>query len=65
MHPVTDAGAVMTAFPMAAAMARYGRRAGFVIGGALGLVGSGLCLLAARSRSFALLLVGSLMFGTW
>lgn len=46
-------------------MARYGRRAGFLLGSAGGMAGGALCALALIQGSFALLLIGAAGFGVY
>lgn len=55
-------GALLT-IPIVSLMARRGRRIGLVISYAVGTVGAGLALIATATSSFALLLIGTFLFG--
>ncbi|WP_226963768.1 MFS transporter [Nostocoides sp. F2B08] len=56
-------GSALIAIPVARMMYARGRRPGLVLGYALALAGAVLIIAAALAGSFALLLVGSLLFG--
>lgn len=58
-------GAMFTAPLLAGYMQRRGRRAGFLLGAAGGLVGSGLAALGLSLASFPLFLAGSFLTGTY
>ncbi|MEU9853081.1 MFS transporter [Streptomyces sp. NPDC047974] len=59
----TVAGPALLAMPLAALMARRGRRAGLVLAYLLGALGAGVAVLGAVLDSFPLLLVGLVGFG--
>ncbi len=61
----TVVGSMLSANPLSALMARYGRRAGFMTGAAAGFIGAVLCAFALSSASFPLFVLGSLFFGTY
>ncbi len=56
-------GTALASLPAAMLMARRGRRAGFLLGAALGIGGSLLCALALTERSFSAFVVGHLLLG--
>ncbi|WP_228386458.1 MFS transporter [Ornithinicoccus halotolerans] len=56
-------GAALITIPVAALMAARGRRAGLVLAYALGALGAVLAILAMGVSSFALLLLGTALFG--
>lgn len=56
-------GSALIAIPVARVMADRGRRPGLVLGYALALAGAVLIIISALISSFALLLLGSVMFG--
>jgi MFS family permease len=56
-------GGALIAVPMARVMAARGRRPGLLLGYGLGVAGAVLLTLSGIWRSFALLLVGSVLFG--
>lgn len=58
-------GAALSAPWLSGFMRRHGRRAGFLLGSAGGLVGSGLAALGLSLGSFWLFLLGSLLTGTY
>ena len=58
-------GTALASLPAGLLMRRHGRRAGFLIGAALGLSGSLLSALALHRSSFALFVAGHLLLGTW
>ena len=58
-------GTALASLPAGLLMRRHGRRAGFLIGAALGLSGSLLSALALHRGSFALFVAGHLLLGTW
>ncbi|MGW0117312.1 MFS transporter [Streptomyces sp. NPDC003327] len=59
----TVAGPALLAMPLAALMARRGRRAGLVLAYLIGALGAGVAVLGAVLGSFPLLLVGLVGFG--
>nr|WP_229883629.1 MFS transporter [Streptomyces omiyaensis] len=59
----TVAGPALLAMPLAALMARRGRRAGLVLAYLLGALGAGVAVLGAVLGSFPVLLVGLVGFG--
>ncbi|MEL6422519.1 MAG: MFS transporter, partial [Pseudomonadota bacterium] len=65
--PVTTMvlGAALATAPGALAMHRYGRRAGFLSGALLGLLGAVIMLIAVYQRDFVLLCVGSFCNGIY
>ena len=65
--PVTTyvIGAALTTLPASFYMKHYGRRAGFTLGGVLGVIGALLCAGAAWSGSFWLLCLGTLFSGMY
>jgi predicted MFS family arabinose efflux permease len=58
-------GSALTTVPASLAMARWGRRAGFVFGSSMGIVGTSIAALAMLAGSFALLCVGTLLTGIY
>jgi MFS family permease len=56
-------GAALAAWPLSRFMGRYGRRPGLAIGYGLAVVGAVLGAVGVVTRSFALLLVGTTLFG--
>lgn len=58
-------GTALASLPAALLMRRHGRRAGFVIGAALGVSGSLLSALALHRSSFTLFVVGHLLLGSF
>jgi MFS family permease len=54
---------MMTMIPASLLMKRYGRRAGFALGGTAGLIGSSTSALGIYHGSFTLFCAGSAMFG--
>ncbi|MDP2371079.1 MFS transporter [Rhodoferax sp.] len=58
-------GTAIASLPAAFLMRHHGRRAGFMIGIALGLSGSLLCALALQQRSFGLFVAGHLLLGAY
>jgi predicted MFS family arabinose efflux permease len=58
-------GTAIASLPAAILMRRFGRRAGFLAGGALGLAGSLLCAFALQQQSFALFITGHLLLGSY
>jgi MFS family permease len=58
-------GVALTAFPASMWMKRVGRRAGFLAGIAIGLVGACIAAFAIHSASFALLCAGHLLLGAY
>ncbi|MEO8158538.1 MAG: MFS transporter [Betaproteobacteria bacterium] len=65
--PVTGyvVGGALWAIPASYFMKRYGRRAGFTFGSAMGVAGAGVCALAVSLHSFALLCIGTLITGAY
>ena len=58
-------GTAIASLPAAILMRRFGRRAGFLTGAALGLAGSLLCAYALFQQSFALFITGHLLLGSY
>ena len=58
-------GTALASLPAALLMRRHGRRAGFLIGAALGVSGSLLSALALHRGSFALFVTGHLLLGSY
>lgn len=58
-------GSMLTAAPLSALMARYGRRAGFLVGAAGGTIGAALGAAGLYTHSFALFLIGALFSGVY
>ena len=58
-------GTAVVSLPAGILMRRHGRRAGFLIGAALGLSGSLLCALALRQHAFVLFVAGHLLLGSY
>ena len=58
-------GSAITTLPASLLMGRFGRRAGFMLGTALGGLGAALATLAMLSGSFALLCLGTLVSGVY
>ena len=58
-------GSMLTATPISGFMARYGRRAGFVVGAAGGAFGAFLGAAGLYYQSFALFLIGALFSGVY
>jgi MFS family permease len=58
-------GTALTTLPASAFMKRYGRRAGFLLGGLLGILGGITCAVAVTIGSFWLLCFGTLCAGTY
>jgi predicted MFS family arabinose efflux permease len=58
-------GAAASTIPASFFMKRHGRRAGFVLGAALGVVGGLVGTLAIVAHSFALLLAGTFLLGVY
>ncbi|MCX8509262.1 MAG: MFS transporter [Rhodobacteraceae bacterium] len=58
-------GSMLSANPLSALMSRYGRRAGFTLGAAMGAVGAGISAFALLRGSFGLFLFGSLFTGCY
>jgi MFS family permease len=65
--PVTSyiIGSALSTMPASLVMGRYGRRAGFMFGAAMGATGAALCCVAVLSHNFALLCAGSLVIGVY
>ncbi len=65
--PITAAviGSMLTATPISAFMARYGRRAGFVAGAAGGALGAAIGAYGLLTQSFWLFVLGSLFTGIY
>jgi MFS family permease len=65
--PITAAvvGSMLTATPLSALMARYGRRAGFVVGTIGGMIGASLAAAGLYYSSFWLFVVGALFTGIY
>ena len=58
-------GSMMSATPMSAVMQRFGRRTGFFIGAGAGALGGAVGAYGLATGSFALLLAGSLITGSY
>lgn len=58
-------GTALTTLPASYFMKRYGRRAGFMFGALLGILGGGVSALATSIGSFWLLCLGTLLAGTY
>ena len=58
-------GSMLTATPISAFMARFGRRAGFVVGAAGGAAGAAMAALGLALASFPLFVLGSLLSGIY
>ena len=58
-------GTALTSLPASAFMKRHGRRAGFMLGGLLGILGGITCAIAVMIGSFWLLCLGTLCAGTY
>jgi len=65
--PITAyiAGSALTTVPASLAMARWGRRAGFVFGSAMGIVGTSTAALGMLTGSFVLLCLGTFCTGIY
>jgi MFS family permease len=65
--PITAyiAGSALTTVPASLAMARWGRRAGFVFGAAMGIVGTSTAALGMLTGSFVLLCLGTFCTGIY
>jgi MFS family permease len=65
--PVTGwvVGAALTTFPASLLMKKIGRRAGFMFGAAIGVLGAALCAAALYASSFWLLCLGTAIFGVY
>jgi MFS family permease len=58
-------GSALTTVPASLAMARWGRRAGFMFGAAMGIVGTSTAALGMLTGSFALLCLGTFCTGIY
>lgn len=58
-------GTALTSLPAAILMRRFGRRSGFLIGAALGVTGSLLCVFALERGSFSLFVAGHYLIGSY
>ena len=58
-------GSMLTATPISAFMARFGRRAGFAVGAAGGALGAVVSALGLAQSSFALFVLGALISGVY
>ena len=58
-------GAAVSTLPASFFMKRHGRRAGFMLGAAFGIVGGAIGVLAVCSHSFAILLAGTFLYGIY
>lgn len=58
-------GTALMTLPASYFMKKFGRRAGFMFGAILGIVGGGVCSLAVTIQSFWLLCFGTLLAGTY
>ena len=61
----TVVGSMLSANPLSALMARYGRQAGFMTGAAAGFIGAALSAYALSISSFTLFVIGAFFFGTY
>ncbi|HXV07221.1 MAG TPA: MFS transporter [Burkholderiales bacterium] len=59
------AGGALSTYPISLFMKRHGRRAGFTLGAAAGLLGALICTLAVAAGSFALFCLGTFIAGTY
>ena len=58
-------GAAMSTLPASFFMKRHGRRAGFLLGTIVGVLGGAVCVFAILLHSFALLLAGLFVYGIY
>jgi predicted MFS family arabinose efflux permease len=58
-------GTAIASLPASFLMRRIGRRSGFLVGAAIGLVGSGVAAAALHAGSFAGFVAGHLLLGAW
>ena len=58
-------GSALTTVPASLAMARWGRRAGFMFGTGMGIVGTSIAALGMITGSFLLLCLGTLCTGVY
>src|SRR5215212_7484084 len=58
-------GAALSTYPASLLMKRVGRRAGFLTGGTLGLIGGAIATIAIATGNLALLCAGTLLLGTY
>jgi predicted MFS family arabinose efflux permease len=65
--PVTTyiVGSALTTVPASLAMGRWGRRAGFMVGAAMGIVGTAIAAMAMLSSSFVMLCAGTFVVGLY
>jgi predicted MFS family arabinose efflux permease len=65
--PITSyvIGSALTTVPASLAMARWGRRAGFMLGSAMGIVGTSIAALGMLTGSFLLLCLGTFCTGIY
>lgn len=65
--PITSyvIGSALTTMPASLAMARWGRRAGFMFGSAMGIVGTSIAALGMLTGSFLLLCLGTFCTGIY
>ncbi|KAA0211062.1 MFS transporter, partial [bacterium] len=65
--PVTTyiVGSALTTVPASFAMARWGRRRGFMFGTAMGFAGTSIAMIAMLTSSFALLCFGTFVVGLY
>lgn len=65
--PITTyiVGSALTTVPASLAMGRFGRRAGFMFGTAMGFVGTAIAALGVATGSFALLCAGTFVVGLY
>lgn len=59
------AGGALSTYPISLFMKRHGRRAGFTLGAAAGLLGALICTLAVAAGSFTLFCLGTFIAGTY
>jgi len=58
-------GSALSTFPASLLMKRIGRRAGFTVGAAMGMVGALICSLALSLENFWLFCFGTMVFGVY
>ncbi len=62
-NAASNIGTAAAAIPLSRYMTRVGRRRGLTLGYILGMVGAAVCVLAAKTRSYPLLMPGMMLFG--
>ncbi|NKC13155.1 MAG: MFS transporter [Gammaproteobacteria bacterium] len=58
-------GMALTTFPASLLMQKIGRRAGFILGAGIGLIGAGVCTFAIVAQSMAWFVAGSFAIGSF